>query len=67
MERLHKGDRVRASVARYRLPVGTTGAIQRVFRATPEVYEVAFDDVPQPVIMYRYELEPAEAEQDAGS
>jgi hypothetical protein len=57
MERLRKGDRVRAGFARYGLRAGVTGTIRRVFRATPDAYEVAFDGVRQPVVMYRRDLE----------
>ena len=57
MERLHKGDRVRASVARYGLRMGVTGTIRRVFRVTPDAYEVAFDGMRRRVVMYRLDLE----------
>jgi len=61
MERLHKGDRVRAGFARYGLQVSVTGTIRRVFRATPDSYEVAFDGVRRPVVMYGRDLERVDA------
>jgi hypothetical protein len=67
MERFREGERVRTRVAKLGLPVGTIGTIRRVFRVTAGVYEVAFDGVPQLVIVYRGELEPAETEQEAGA
>jgi hypothetical protein len=67
MERFREGERVRTRVAKLGLPVGTMGTLQRVFRVTTGVYEVAFDGVPQLVMMYRGELEPAEDEHEAGS
>ena len=67
MERFREGQRVCTCVAKPGLPAGTIGTIRRVFRMTKGVYEVAFDRVSQPVILYRGELEPAEAEQEADS
>jgi hypothetical protein len=67
MERFREGERVRTRVAKPGLPAGTIGTIQLVFRTTTGVYDVAFDGVPQLVMMYRDELEPAEDEQEAGS
>ena len=67
MERFREGERIRTRVAKLGLPAGTTGTIQRVFRMTTGVYEVAFDGVPELVLMYRGELEPAEDEQEASS
>jgi len=67
IEHFREGERVRTRVAKPGLPVGTIGTIQRVFRVTDGVYEVLFDGVPQLVITYRGELEPAEDEQEAGA
>ena len=67
MERFREGQRVRTRVAKPGLPAGTIGTIHRVFRATTGVYEVTFDGVPELVLMYRGELEPAEDEHEAGS
>jgi hypothetical protein len=65
MERFREGQRVRTRVAKPGLPAGTIGTIRRVFRTAMGVYEVAVDGVPQLVILYRGELEPAEAEHKA--
>jgi hypothetical protein len=67
MEYFREGDRVRTRVAKYGLPAGATGTIRHVFLATPDSYDVAFDGVRQPVMMYRGELEPAENEHAAGA
>ena len=67
MQRFREGERVRTRVAKPHLPAGTIGTIRRVFRMTKGVYEVAVDGVPQPVILYRGELEPAEDEHEADS
>ena len=67
MERFREGQRVRTRVAKPGLPAGTIGTIQRVFRVTDGVYEVAFDGVPELVMTYRGELAPAEEEHASGS